>query len=37
MIGMELFELNNLNDLIVGDYFLYYIGVAAIQKTTESR
>ena len=36
MIGTDLFELDNLNYLIVVDYFSRYIEVAAMQKTTKS-
>ena len=36
MIGTNLFELDNLNYLIVVDYFSHYIEVAAMQKTTKS-
>ena len=36
IIGMDLFELNNLNYLIVVDYFSHYIKVAAMRKTTKS-
>ena len=36
MIGTDLFELDNLNYLIVVDYFSCYIEVAAMQKTTKS-
>ena len=36
MIGTDLFELDNLNDLIVVDYFSRYIEVAVMQKTTKS-
>ena len=35
-IGTDLFELDNLNYLIVVDYFSCYIEVAAMQKTTKS-
>lgn len=36
MIGTDLFELHNLNYLILVDYFSHYIEVAAMQKTTKS-
>ena len=36
MISTDLFELDNLNYLIVVDYFSRYIEVAAMQKTTKS-
>ena len=36
MIGTYLFELDNLNYLIVVDYFSCYIEMAAMQKTTKS-
>ena len=36
MIGTDLFELDNLNYLIVVDYFSRYIEVAALHKTTKS-
>ena len=36
MIGTDLFKLDNLNYLIVVDYFSRYIEVAAMQKTTKS-
>ena len=36
MIGIDLFELDNLNYLIVVDYFSRYIELAAMQKTTKS-
>ena len=36
MIGTDLFELDNLNYLIVADYFSRYIEVTAMQKTTKS-
>ena len=36
MIGTDLFELDNLNYLIVVDYFSLYIEVVAMQKTTKS-
>ena len=35
MIGTDLFELDNLNYLIVVDYFSRYIEMAAMQKTTK--
>ena len=35
MIATDLFELDNLNYLILVDYFSHYIKVAAMQKTTK--
>jgi len=36
VIATDLFELNNLNYLIVVDYFSRFVEVAAIKKTTQS-